>query len=88
MYPHVFQPDKGVLISIINTEPSSQGTDPEIGLLIFEEAFDLVVGYGAGVFGVIPVNGESVAIIFVQPVPGAEPHESQFILQDTVDGTL
>jgi hypothetical protein len=88
MYPQVFQPDKKIPGPVVNTQSSSQGADPQIGLPVFKNAFDLVIGYRPGVFGIVPVNSEMMPIVFVQAILGTKPHKPVFVLQDTIYSTL
>lgn len=57
-------------------------------LFIFDDAFDLVIGDRAGVAGVMAVEGEGVAVIAVEAVAGAEPHEAVAVAEDTVGAAL
>jgi hypothetical protein len=47
------------------------------------ERIDLIPVQRSGIIDLIPENGESAAIVFIQPIVSTEPHETFMVLKKT-----
>lgn len=64
------------------------GADPDAALAVDGDDAGDVVGYGGGVGGIVLVDGEGVAVVFVDAVVGGKPHVAALVLVDGEDGAL
>lgn len=55
------------------------GSDPQCAGLFLEDGADIAAADTGGVFGLMPVNGKPIAIIFIQSVISCKPHEAFFV---------
>jgi hypothetical protein len=77
-----------VFSAIVSVKSSSPGGNPDIAAAVFYDVGDEVVAYGAFIRGVIAVDVDPVAIVFIETVAGAEPDEATAVLQDVEDVVL
>ena len=83
-----FEGNELVFSAIVSIQPSSPGGNPDKAVVVFYDVGDEVVAYGAFICRVIAIDADLVAIVFVEPVAGAEPDEATAILQDVEDIVL
>jgi hypothetical protein len=55
---------------------------------VFVEVFNIIVADAVAVCRIIPVHCHLVAIVFIQSVAGAKPHESPAVLENAFHGTI
>lgn len=80
-----FVGDEAVFFPVVAVESSASGAYPDLPLSVFGDVGDEVIGDAEGVAGVVAVDGDLVAIVFVESVAGTEPHEATAVLQDAED---
>jgi hypothetical protein len=61
---------------------------PQHASRVLEEGPDLVAAQAARIILVVPVRGEAVAVILVEPIVGAKPHKTIAILEDAVHSAM
>lgn len=69
-------------------QPPAQGAHPESGGIVLAQRIDPIMRKRRRVEWFWFINGELIAVILVETVPGAEPQISFLILQDAVDRVL
>jgi len=77
-----------IFCTVITVDAAAPGGDPEVSFPVFGECRYKVVAEAFGVAGVVLEDGEFVAIVAVEAVAGAEPHEAAAILEDAGDIAL
>lgn len=75
-----------LLIETVQTTPV--GADPEPVLAILENRVDHIVRNRLRIAPVVGEAGKTVAVVAVETVFGAEPHESPPVLEDAENGVL
>jgi hypothetical protein len=73
--------DKGLALAIESIQSSAQSPNPEHPGSILIDGPDPVVAYAAGVLRIVLVDRKGIAIVLVQPVFRAKPHEPFAILE-------
>ena len=73
---------------VVAVQPSGGGADPEVAAHIGIQGQDVAVGEGVGVFLIVGEGGEVVAVVAVEPLLGAEPHEALAVLGDAQHAVL
>lgn len=69
-------------------QSTAQGANPEETRLIFEECGDGVSRQRGGIFRIVAVDGEAVAIVLVESLLRPQPQESQPILKHSLHDGL
>ena len=89
LLPSVFRREvfKSVFVGIVEWK-SAIGSYPYLAQPVGGTAADYIVANAVWVVFIVLINGKVVAVVFIQPVIGGEPHVSLFILCDAEYGTL
>jgi hypothetical protein len=77
-----------ILCPVISVEASTPGSNPDIAFVIFYDVGDKIVAETAFIAGVIAIDGDLIAVVFVESVAGAKPHETAAVLEDGKDIVL
>ena len=64
------------------------GGDPRMAVIVLHQVLQKVGAQAAGVFGVVLVYDEGIAVIAIEAVPGGKPHEAPAVLQNCDDIAL
>ncbi len=67
---------------IVPFQPTGQRADPEHAVRVFIEGHDGIVAKAVGIVRIVTVYCERVAIVSVQAILGAKPHESLAVLHN------
>jgi hypothetical protein len=83
----MFVADKIIFLRVETVE-TVDGTHPELLVAIFVDTTDIVIADAAAVMGVESVYDHLVSVETVEPVPGADPDKSPFILVNGFNGAV
>ena len=74
---------------VIQGAHATFGCHPDIALWVLGDSVYLVCGQrGFGLGFITTEHGDAVAVVFVQPVFGAEPHKAVAVLEDARNGVV
>jgi len=77
-----------ILFPVISVEPSTAGSYPDIALAVFYDVGNKIIAETAFVAGIVAIDRDLIAIVFVETVPGAKPHKTAAVLEDGKDIVL
>src|SRR4051794_32018681 len=83
-------PEGGELVgsAVITVQTSSACGYPDIPFMVFDDVGDEIIADAAFVLWVIAIDDDTVSIVFVEAVTGAEPNEAAAVLEDVEDIVL
>jgi hypothetical protein len=76
---------KGAMKIVKHIQPAAAGTDPDISGFVLADARDHVMAQATGIFFIIFINLEFVAVVPVQPTIGPDPNEAFLILKYAIN---
>jgi hypothetical protein len=77
-----------ILCPVISVEASAPGSYPDIAFMVFDDVGNKIIAETAFIAGIVAIDCDLIAVVFVEPVPGAKPHKTPAVLEDGKDIVL
>jgi len=77
-----------ILCPVVSVETSAPGSYPDIAFMIFYDVGNKIVAETAFAAGIVAIDRDLIAVVFVESVAGAKPHETPAVLEDGKDIVL
>jgi hypothetical protein len=74
-----------LFIPVVAIDSPTPCAGPDIAVPVLDERGDEIVGEGTFIAFDVFVNGEIIAVVFIETVAGTQPHEPPAVLQDAGD---